>query len=328
MNKKTLELIKKELIENLPFFPESSEYLKKLENKSKDKFDPDLEKDVFVFLTTIRSRNLISDAEQKKIQKTVVAFFGLSVGSHAVTSWMMISRAQNVKISDPDTLSMSNLNRLKYGLKALGKAKTDLVANDLKTINPYCNIYAYRTIGEETIKKIMFDNPKPNVIVDEMDDLESKLLIRKYAKEMEIPVIMATDVGDNVFLEVERYDISRSIKYFNGRVGSLNHLDVGKLNPKEKMKIMFDIVGLEDNSERMLESLTSIGKKIKTWPQLGSTAAISGGIVATTIKKIVMNAKVKSGRYKILLENMLESDYESVDRVSKRKKIIETILQP
>src|SRR3989344_875072 len=66
-------------------------------------------------LTTVRNRNLITSQEQSKLRKTVVGFFGMSVGSHCALTWMMESRADTIKIVDFDTLSASNLNRLRFG---------------------------------------------------------------------------------------------------------------------------------------------------------------------------------------------------------------------
>lgn len=54
----------------------------------------------------------------------------------------------------------------------------------------------------------------------------------------------------------------------------------------------------------MLESFLDIGKNLKTWPQLGATESIAGGIITTVIKKIRLNEKIKSGRYNFSLDEM------------------------
>src|SRR5258708_23752748 len=48
---------------------------------------PSLKKASFE-LSTARNRNLISIDEQNELRQTTVAFFGLSVGSHAALTWM------------------------------------------------------------------------------------------------------------------------------------------------------------------------------------------------------------------------------------------------
>jgi len=289
--------------------------------------DPKSLEKAVLFLTSVRNRNLISTREQDILRKSVVAFFGLSVGSNAATSWMMVSRAAAIKISDPDVISLSNLNRLRYGLRSLGESKANRLAHELREINPYCRVHRFSGSGTETIKKIILQKPRPQVIVDEMDDLAGKILVRKLSRRLHLPVVMATDVGDNVMLDIERHDLSSTIPFFGGRVKKIEEIDLARVSPEERFKMALDIVGFEGNSEKMLQSLQAVGKTLKTWPQLGSTATVCGGIVATAIKKIILGEKIKSGRFKFMLDEIMVSDYNTPSRVNSRRKAIEQVLQ-
>src|SRR5579859_3741105 len=62
--------------------------------------DKDLLSAIHQALATVRNRNLITQEEQEVLRKTVVGFFGMSVGSHAALTWMMGSRADVMKIMD------------------------------------------------------------------------------------------------------------------------------------------------------------------------------------------------------------------------------------
>ncbi len=276
---------------------------------------------LFFYLSTLRNRQLIRYNEQGRLTGAIVAFFGLSVGSHAALTWMMLSRAKIIKISDPDTISSSNLNRLRFGWGKVGKLKADVVKEELQKINPFCKIYKYIGQGKKTVRKIILDIPKPDIIVDSMDDLKSKVLLRLLAKKENIPVLMATDVGDNVFLDIERYDKLPKPKEFNGRIGDLEKIDFSNISNTERKKLSMKIVGLEHNSEEMLESLLSVGKTIKTWPQLGSTSTIAGGLIATVIKKIVLGENVRSGRYYFLIDDLLVGGFNSKERTRARKRL-------
>ncbi len=322
-SKKVLEEIISELWENAAFNPGLYELLEKIgsELENKKEVSADLIKEASYKVSTLRNRFIIDDVEQDKLKNTTVAFFGLSVGSHAALTWMMESKADIIKISDPDIISPSNLNRLRLGWDTIGKYKVDVLAKQLADINPLSNIITFNDKSADAIQKIITIDPLVNIIVDEMDDLECKVRVRQIAREKRIPVLMATDVGDNVFLDIERYDIEPLPKLFNGRIKNIEEVDFKTLSLPKFFELIKEIVGMENNSEKMLSSLLSIGKTIKTQPQLASAATISGGVIATAIKKIVLGEDVKSGRYYINLDQLLDQSYISEKRVLKRQEL-------
>ncbi len=279
-------------------------------------------KKAFFDLVTARNKNLINPDEQNQLRQTVVGFFGMSVGSHAALTWMLESRADQVKIIDHDTISASNLNRLRIGWNDIGLYKTDIVKRDLYAINPYTNVYSTLITTPDSIRNLFSDDPELNVVVDEIDDLESKILLRKLAKDKKIPLLSATDVGDNIIVDIERYDLDSDLQPFLGRIKDVDTLDFSSLTNKDKRKLVISYVGFESNSERMIESLMSIGGSIVTWPQLGATATISGGIITTLIKKIILGERVLSGRYYVSLDDIFVSDFNEPIRKEKRDRKI------
>ena len=272
-------------------------------------------------LTTARNRNLITPEEQTILRSKVVGFFGLSVGSHAALTWMMESRADKIKIVDPDIIMPTNLNRLRFGWGAVGKFKVDVVNTQLKEINPDVQVISSKETDEISVENIFQEDARLDVVIDEIDSLQGKLLLRRIAKKNKIPLISATDVGDNVFVDIEDYSKFPQPEFFLGRIPNIDEIDLNKLSLVEKRKLVIHYVGLEHNSEKMLNSLLNIGKSIITWPQLGATATISGGIVATLIKKILLSENVKSGRYYIDLEEIFVDDYNSNENISERERL-------
>src|SRR3990172_705070 len=327
LSKKILHMIETELVENEGFDPEIARLskegkdLSKLNSLEKDRW---IEKTLFLLPTT-RNRLLITSQEQKKLRKKIVTVFGLSVGSHAASAWIMESRANTIKISDPDIVSPTNLNRLDLGWGYVGLSKVEIVKNRLKEINPNCRVVSSQETSLENMKSLILSKPKSDLIVDQIDDIQGKVWIRNIAKKNKIPVIMATDVGDKVFLDVERYDNDFSVLPFNGRVKGIESIDFSNLTREEKIKLVIQIVGVEHNSERMLRSLASIGKSIKTWPQLGTTAVIAGGLVAKTIRKILLGEKIESKRYYFSIEELLVADYNSKKRIKLREELSKEI---
>lgn len=273
-------------------------------------------------LATSRNRNIITKEEQSILRQTNVAFFGLSVGSNAVFSWTMLARPDSLVVADPDHISPSNLNRIKAPWSAVGTQKVDWIRKSIHEISPHTKIKSYTDTDDLTkIQSICINkNARINVIVDEIDDIDAKICLRRIARKLQIPLISAIDVGDNVFLDVERYDIEKP-QPFLGRIPERQLKNIASLSPRKKRSLIFKIVGMEHNSERMLHSIMSIGKTISTWPQLGSTASIAGGLVATTIKKIRLGEKVKSGRYYIDFDELLDSSFLGKKRMILRNKL-------
>ncbi|KXK10237.1 MAG: hypothetical protein UZ22_OP11002000882 [Microgenomates bacterium OLB23] len=244
-----------------------------------------LSKKAIYELTTARNRNLIKPDQQDALRTFNVGFFGMSVGSHAVLSWMLVSRADIVKIVDPDTIDASNLNRLRFGWSAVGKYKVDVVKQQLQDMNPNCSVIATKKTDVKYVEQI-FDTQGPiEAVVDEIDNFPAKILLRKLARQRGIPLVSAADVGDNVMVDIERYDIDKNYPFFHGREANLENIELSQLTEPELKRLIIKLVGFEHNSEEMVNSLFGIGASIPTWPQLGPTASIAGGIVATLLKK-------------------------------------------
>lgn len=260
--------------------------------------------DLYVSLTTNRNRNLITQEGQEKLRSAVVAFFGMSVGSHAVTTWMLESRAKTVKIADPDTIDGTNLNRLRIPWKTIGKKKVAVLKQQLQEINPYAVVISTDSVSISTVKKVFDDEPKIAAVVDEIDDVKGKVLLRTLARERNIPLVSATDVGDSVLLDVERYDMVPQPKFFLGRAGDIESIHLDEMTPSEKIQYVLKIIGIEYFSIPLLRSILEIGKNIGTWPQLAATATISGGVVTTALKRMFLGEPIPSGRYIVPLDTL------------------------
>jgi hypothetical protein len=88
-------------------------------------------------IRTARNRNIITEDEQKKLYGLRVAYAGLSVGSHGALTFALMGGAGSIKIADPDVVSPSNLNRIRFDFLAVGRKKTDLIKEYIWQLNPY-----------------------------------------------------------------------------------------------------------------------------------------------------------------------------------------------
>lgn len=328
LNPQAKKLLLEELFEDSVFNTRSYRALEDItlnQSNQDDNDNLDIPEEAYYGLTTSRNRNLITSDQQKILQKITVGFFGLSVGSHAALTWMMEARSDCVKIADPDVISPTNLNRLRVGWQEIGKLKIDVLKRQLMEINPLAEVITYA--GKEVVKinELFESNPKMDIVIDSIDDMYGKIYLRKYAKERKIPLISAADVGDNITLDIERYDHLPQPQMFLGRIKNIEKKDYSKLNDFERRQAIIDLVGFEKNSEAMLESLYELGETLGTWPQLGATATMAGGIIATAIKKIVLGENINSGRYYICLDEILNPDFNSLERKKQREEVIKRL---
>lgn len=269
-----------------------------------------LEQDDFETLRTIRNRDLITGDEQKKLFDFETVCFGMSVGSASALALGLSGISRRMKLVDGAVLSGSNLNRIMTGVQNVGLSKATVIGRQLYEMNPYSEISYFDKV-EAANAEAIFDKPwATRLAIDEIDDLEMKTKIRVEAKKRRIPVVMASELGDTVVLDVERHDQEDDYPIFHGSVPGVEDLLDKKIeNRREWMKIAVKILDPNNMSIRLQESLMKIGTTIVTHPQLGSTVMVTGGVIAFAVKNIALGQRLDSGRYVISLENSLLADH-------------------
>lgn len=247
-------------------------------------------KDEYLALKTNRNQDLITNEEQKRLRDFTVLVLGLSVGSNIAFVLTQAGISNKIVLVDYDELDTTNLNRILAGAHQIGLPKSVIAARRIYEDNPFAEVVILNEKGtKDNIGKILFEN-KINCIIEEIDDLPAKIVVRNLALENKIPVIMVTDNGDGIVLHVERYDngytkiFDKPIEYWQD-FGSkpLTREMAGKM-------IIEDIVGGPQNVDpKMMKSVQRVfNKELVSWSQLGS-AAILGGVFATVaLKKIAL----------------------------------------
>lgn len=276
--------------------------------------------DLYFKLRTTRNRNIITAEEQKKYRDVKVGVAGLSVGSAAISALVMSGGPKVIKISDFDVIEISNLNRIKASLLDVGKNKISVAAEGIWALDPFAELHLYSEgINRENIKDFILGEPKLDIMVDEMDSLDIKVLIRFICKENKIPVLMATDNGDGVILDIERFDLEPDREIFHGLIGNIHEEELNNLDFRKWLSLATKIVGPEYLTERMQDSLLEIGKSVSAVPQLGPTASLAGAAIAFSVRQIANKSDLPSGRYLFGLEEELIPKYNEPDSVEKRK---------
>lgn len=262
------------------------------------------DKEDFIKLRTSRNKYKITEEEQLELSRKKVGIIGLSVGQSVAIPLVMERSCGMLRIADFDNLELTNTNRIRSSIINLGLPKTTILAREIAEIDPFIEVDIYNTaITQENIDSFILDNGKLDIIVDECDDLLTKLTIRKAAKKYGIPVVM--DTSDNLFLDMERYDLDPNYQIFHGIVNLDLFSELDK--PEKRTKLLFDLLEFETLSERGKFSISEIGKSINTWPQLATDVTAGGAICAKVIRNILLGDNELQGRLKLDLIQEIKS---------------------
>lgn len=266
----------------------------------------------FEDLRTIRNRDLITHDEQQKLLDFKAASFGMSVGSAGALAMAISGISRQVKLIDGAVISGSNLNRILTGVASVGQEKAMVIGRQIYEMNPYSVVHYVDKVTKDNVGGIL-DKPWPvDIAIDEIDDIEMKVRIRYEARVRKIPVIMATELGDTVMLDVERFDQEPDRPLLHNMIPGVEELlDKPLENYREWTKHAVSIIDPANMPLKMQESLLKIGTNIVTHPQLGSTVMITGGVLAFAVKNIALGNPLKSGRYVIGLEKEMLADHKT-----------------
>lgn len=263
-------------------------------------------------LRTARNKNLITQEEQEKFYNFKVGIAGLSVGSHAALTLAMMGGSKILKLSDFDALSGSNLNRIRGDFTEIGLNKCDLITQKIYQLNPYAKIYSFNSgIISSNIKKFLAGPPKLDILIESVDNPELKIKLRIEARKLGIPVIMATDNGDNIIFDIERFDLNRKTMLFNGVAGNLTLEQFQKYRPQELPKLATKLAGEKMVVPKMLQSVLEVGRSLYSWPQLGDAASLAGVASAYVIKRLALGQRLKTGKMEVNLDSIFDPDYKA-----------------
>ena len=253
--------------------------------------------DTYFRLRTARNRNLVTEKEQRMYRDAVVAVAGLSVGSAVVATLTATGGPKRMKIADPDKVEITNLNRMRATALNLGMNKADVAAQGIWELDPFAELEIWdQGVGPGDIRKFLTNTSRLDVFVDEMDNIEMKVLSRQMCREEGIPVVMATDNGDSVIVDIERFDLEPERPIFHGRV-QLSSDEMQSMDREKFVALSSKIIDPAHFTERQQSSIAEIGKSLSGVAQLGTAAALAGATVAYAVRLIATKSALPSGRY-------------------------------
>ena len=263
-----------------------------------------LDEQEFIELRTNRNFYKITPQEQAVLSQKKVGIIGLSVGQSVAVTLAMERLAGELRLADFDELDLSNYNRIRTGLYNIGLKKTVATAREIAEIDPFIKITCFHNgITAENIEDFISADNKLDVLVDECDSIDIKLLCRLKARQAKIPVIM--DTSDRGMLDIERFDLEPERPILHGMIEGVDPETLSKLSPQERLPYVMKLIDVQGLSDRSKYSLSEIGKSIKTWPQLASSVVMGGGMAAEMIRKILLKESNTSGRFFIDLDKLI-----------------------
>jgi len=257
------------------------------------------------WLLSSRNRNKITDTEQRRLGRATIAIAGLSVGSQVALTLAMEGVGGQLRLADPDTLAVSNLNRLSGSLLDVARNKATLTARRIWEINPYQDIRLFP--GGVTPGNRNEFLQGSDLLVEETDDLVTKITLRQAAKQRRIPVVM--DTNDRGMLDIERFDSDPAYPILHGLVPGVEGRDFDAEPPStsERQEMLYGLAEFSKLSPRMQESFPLIGRELASWPQLAEDVMIGAGITTAAVRAIILGEPAPSGRWRFDVNTRIAS---------------------
>ena len=135
-----------------------------------------------------RQMSIVTKSEQTRFKDAKITVIGCGgIGGDAIT---MLARmgVGSLNLVDEDEFDMSNLNRQGLAnLTNIGISKSQVAKETLRLINPYTKVTAFNErLTEDNVANIVADS---DIIIDAVDNLITRIIVSRYAKENNTPFI-------------------------------------------------------------------------------------------------------------------------------------------
>ncbi len=222
----------------------------------------------------------------KKFSSASVLVCGLgAVGGFAVEA-LARSGVSNFILADADTFEETNIGRQIGALNStLGMRKTQVMKSRILDINPKAKVEFFDLfLDEETIPKIL--SKKPDLIVDAIDTIKSKVALIKFAFEKNFNLV--SSMGAARKLDISKIKTAPLNKTSVCPLAFKIRKDLRKFGLSPKFNCVFSEELVSDETHLASASLDT--KKI-----IGSAAAITGifgfMLADLSLREILKNVK-------------------------------------
>ena len=260
-------------------------------------------------LRTFRNKNLVTHAEQQQLRSKKIAAFGMSVGSNVIDSAVQSGIGNEYLLFDYDRLSIANLNRIRATMAEVGLYKTIMEGRKIAELDPYIKQQHF-TEGYGPDTDAILRRERPDMMIEEVDDITSKARIRQIAAELGIPLVMAGDVGDISTLDIERHDLG-AVKPFNGKLSTDEFASLVDGTARDKDGMLMKMVGMQNLTTRLIDSAMLRDEELAGLPQLGTTATVGGALASVAVRDILLGRTNASQSRKLNIRKSIGSSSPS-----------------
>jgi hypothetical protein len=237
---------------------------------------------------TKRNRGLIADDDRRRLAGARILIAGCGSTGGAAVEPLVRAGAGHLILVEPGDYEVSNLNRQRASLAAIGRNKAEWLAEQARAINPHLDIVAH-PLGISATNAARFvagaDLIIDGVDVTSMEGLSAKLVLHEEAARGRCPTVSAYDLAYRQYVRV--YDYRAGPDPLAGRLGDVRR----SANPVEALAhlvplwaIPLDLVGEID---RLLdEPGASIG-------QLGCASDLFGALLVPLAIELLAGRPVR-----------------------------------
>lgn len=248
---------------------------------------------VFAAIRTARNKYKIDHKEQELLGQKTIGVAGLSVGQSVSVALAMERSFGLLRIADFDALELSNMNRIRTTVANLGLPKTTIVAREIAEMDPFLNVEVWpEGVHEGNIDAFLSGL---DLLIDECDSLDIKVLLREKARVARVPVLM--DTSDRGMMDVERFDLDSGRPLLHGLMDGVHSGALKGLSNEEKVPHILRMLEVDQVSLRLRASFLEVDRSLPSWPQLATSVLAGGACTADIARRLLLGAPVASGRY-------------------------------
>ena len=242
-----------------------------------------------------RNRNLITAEEQGYLGKLQIGVAGLSVGHAIAYTVAQQGLCGMLRLADFDHLELSNLNRVPASVLDVGLNKAVVTARRIAELDPYLRVEVMTAgVTPELVGDFLAGL---DVVVEECDSFEMKIMLRESARALRLPVVMAT--SDRGLIDVERFDLEPNRPVLHGVLGDVGSADLFGLSRHDRIPYMLRHLDASRSSQRLTASLVELDNTLSTWPQLAGDVILGAATVAEAVRRIGLGEPLQSGQVRI-----------------------------
>lgn len=222
------------------------------------------------------------------------------VGAGGVGSWVVTmlvrSGCRRIKVIDFDQVSLSSLNRHSCAqLSDVGTPKVECLKQHLLKIAPWCQIEAINELWDkENAERLLLEDGEPTMIVDCIDNIDTKVDLLEFAYRRNIEVISSMgastksdptriNVGDLTTTEEDPLarSVRRRLKKRGITTGIPSVFSAEKPDPRKAKLLPLPDEEYEKGQVGELSALKDF--RVRILPVLGTMPGIFGLTIATWI---------------------------------------------